>query len=88
MQENDHVIDLGNELIVKVKYAGSEYSLREPSVAEIDAFRSKDADKDGAAVLIAFLTELGMPNEVVKKMGMSKAKQLVDGLMEFLTKKK
>jgi hypothetical protein len=34
------------------------------------------------------LAKLGMPKDIVLNMGMSKARQLVDGLMDMLTKKK
>lgn len=81
-------IDLGSELEIKVKYAGAEYALREPTVAEVEQFSKEDIASGGIETLVVFLERLGMPREVIMGMGMSKAKQLVDGLMELLTKKK
>lgn len=81
-----HEIDLGDELKITVKYAGQAYAVREPTVGEIDWFREQK-DVEGSAVVVAFLSKLGMPAEVVKAMGMSKAKQLIDGLMDMLVKK-
>lgn len=83
-----HEIDLGSEVEFNIKYAGKEYSMREPTVEEIDQFRAQDVDKAGAAFLVEFLDKLGMPKDVVLKMGMSKARQLIDGMMDMITKKK
>lgn len=80
-------LDLGDDLTFKIKSSGKEYTLREPSVAEIDSFRG-NAEADGAKVLVRLLTTLGMPEDVVLNMGMSKAKRLVDWMLEELTKKK
>ncbi len=81
-------IDLGSELEIKVKYSGTDYVLREPTVAEVEQFSKEDVASGGVETLVVFLERLGMPKEVIMKMGMSKAKQLVDGLMDLLTKKK
>ncbi len=81
-------IDLGSEIQIKVKYAGTDYSLREPTVGEIDAFREKGTDGASIMVLVDLLEKLGMPRDVVVKMGMSKVTSLVDGIMDLLTKKK
>jgi hypothetical protein len=83
-----HKIDLGNELVIDVAYAGQEYKLREPTVGELDQFRAANIEVDGVSPIVELLTRLGMPKEVILKMGMSKARQLVDGLMDVLTKKK
>jgi hypothetical protein len=83
-----HEIDLGDELKISVKYAGQTYSLREPTVSEIDAFREQATDADSMQKLVALLERLGMPKGIVEKMGMSKARQLIDGLLDLLTKKK
>lgn len=81
-------IDLGSEIQINVKYGGKEYSMREPTVAEIEKFRTKEEEKAGADALLDFLDTLGMPKDVVSQMGMSKAKKLVDDLMDLVTKKK
>lgn len=78
-------IDLGSEVQIKIKYAGAEYLLREPTVEEIEAYQNQE----GKGVSLAGLLEqLGMPKEVVGKMGVSKARQLVEGLLDLITKKK
>lgn len=79
-------IDLGQDLEFKVKYSGKDYLLREPTVAEIEKFKDSEAvKKDG---VIGFLAALGMPEDVVKAMPVSKLKKLVDGLVEGLSQKK
>jgi hypothetical protein len=83
-----HEIDLGDEIKLKVKYAGQEFQLREPTVGELDAFKSENLEDSGATFIADFLAKLGMPKDIVLNMGMSKARQLVDGLMDMLTKKK
>ncbi len=86
----EHEIDLGDELVINVKYAGQEYKLREPRVDEIDKFRARADAKEGDSMdaLVMLMTELGMPKEVIMKMGMSKVRDLIDWLMATLTKKK
>lgn len=79
-----HIIDLGDDDVkFTVKYKGQEYNLREPLVSEVESL--KDGDKLNAP---EFLGQLGMPSEVVSSMGISKARALIDGLMELVTKKK
>ena len=81
-------IDLGNEVEFEVNYAGQTYKMREPLVEEVDAFRTKGVTDDSSKVLVNFLEALGMPADVVNKMGMSKAKMLVESITEFINKKK
>ncbi len=82
---NLHEIDLGDEIQIKVTYKGKAYTLREPTVGEVEFL--KDNEAAGLDVPI-FLSKLGMPADVVKNMGMSKAKAVVEGLMDLVTKKK
>lgn len=79
-------IDLGADVEFRVKYSGKEYVLREPTVQEIEKFKDESAvQKDS---VIALLARLGMPEETVKAMPVSKVKKLIDGLVEGLSQKK
>ena len=80
--QNNQVIDLGDEIKFTVKYKGKEYVLREPSVAEAESL------KENPNGFLDFLAQLGMPKEVLMAMGLSKAKALVEGMLELVTKKK
>lgn len=80
-----HEIDLGEEITFKVKYKGVEYSLVEPTVAQIEKLR-KSEDRDG--FLVDFLNELGLPKDVVSGMGMSKATTLLESITNLVSKKK
>jgi hypothetical protein len=77
-------IDLGDEVKVKVKWKGRDYELREPTVAEVEKIG------EGAAQMsvIDFLTKLGLPGDVAGAMGVSKARALIDGITDLVTKKK
>jgi hypothetical protein len=82
-----HKIDLGDEVKIEVSYKTEVYTLREPTVAELESFKS--ADEAGSVdALINLLEKLGMPKDVVMGMGMSKAQQLFEGLVAVITKKK
>lgn len=79
-----HVIDLGDEIPVKVNFKGQTYSLREPTVGECENLKL-----DGDTLDVPkFLSNLGMPIAVVNGMGLSRARMLVEGLMDLVTKKK
>lgn len=78
-------IDLGEDIQVKVKWKCKEYSLREPTVDECEALKSTDEQKID---VVKFLANLGMPADVTKSMGISKATKLVEGLMDLIGKKK
>lgn len=76
-------IDLGDDLEFTVKYKGQAYKLREPTVAEIETLQS-DEKKD----MVSFLATLGMPADVTKNLGISKANKVVEGMLELVGKKK
>jgi hypothetical protein len=82
----ENVIDLGEDVKIKVKYKGKEYSLREPMVEEVEALSGENGMANFKAV--DFLSKLGMPADVLNKMPMSKVKGLVEGLTDMLLKKK
>ena len=79
-------IDLGEDIVFTVKYGGAEYSLREPTVSEIEMF--KENGEQGSAPVIGLLNKLGMPESVLNKMPVSKIRKLVDGLVGGMTEKK
>ncbi len=78
-------IDLGDEIQIKVKFKGKEYTLREPTVGECENLKETES---ASLDVPGFLSTLGMPAEIVKGMGLSKARALVEGLMDLVTKKK
>jgi hypothetical protein len=82
-----HTIDLGEEVKFKVVYKGQEFTLREPTVGEIEKMKSAE-NMDSADFIAGFLNQLGFDGELVKGMGVSKAKILIDGLTDLVTKKK
>lgn len=85
-----HLIDLGEDLAIKVKYKGREIDLREPTLKEMESFNSlsKDAESDSVEFISTFLCQLGAPDDFAKTLGISKAKRLLEEIVELLTKKK
>lgn len=79
-------IDLGDEIKIKVKYATKEYSLREPTVSEVQ--KLSESDKKSFDAVTEFLEVLGLPRDIISGMGVSKASKLVDGLTDMLVKKR
>lgn len=82
-----HEIDLGDDVVFKVKYGGKEYELREPTVSEVSKFKEM-GEAEGKDFVLNMLEKLGMPREVAQDMPMSKLKKLVDGIVNGLTEKK
>jgi hypothetical protein len=79
-------IDLGADTVIKVKWRGQEYSLREPTVRELEQF--KESNKDESSKVFEFVEMLGMPKGVIDDMPASKAKHLFDGLLGAITQGK
>ena len=77
-------IDLGDGL-VNVKFQGQIYKLREPSMDDIDKFKD---DKEGGRFIEKFMKDLGMPEEVIKKMGILTQKKFLDQLIKPISEKK
>jgi hypothetical protein len=77
------MIDLGDEVKLDVRYKGQVYAVREPTVSEIESLESGDKMN-----VTDFLVQLGMPRDVVLTMGVSKARALIEGITEVVTKKK
>jgi hypothetical protein len=78
-------IDLGDNIVFKVTYAGKEFRLREPTVREVQNFKDKE---EGADLVTELLTKLGMPKEVLEEMPVSKIKKLIDGIVGGMSEKK
>ena len=83
-------IDLGEEIIFKVALGDKTYELREPSVLEMSAFKTKiDASEDtGLAEMVNLLVVIGMPKKVVENLGIQKMNKLVEGILGGVTEKK
>ncbi len=80
-------LDLGADIEFNVKYGGKEYKLREPTVMEIETFKTED-EGGAKGAITALLEKLGMPQGVVETMPMSKVRKLIEGLIEGMTGKK
>ncbi len=80
-------IDLGNEVVFKVKLNGEVYSLREPTVKDIRVLNQKGEDKSDESV-IDFIVSLGMPQKIADNLGLMKLKKLSEGLVSTFQEKK
>ena len=87
---SEHIIDLGDEVIFKVKLAGKEYKLSEPTARQVRTFQkeSKDSKDEDVASFCNFVTRLGLPSEVAADLGITKIKKLAEGLVGGLNEKK
>jgi hypothetical protein len=83
-----HIIDLGEDISFLVKYKGKEISLREPTLSEIEMFQDQDSSDNSLKSIELFLKKLGAPDGFAGELGVSKAKILVEDIVEKLTKKK
>ena len=83
-------IDLGSDVVFSVKYNGQQYQLTEPSLEQVEEYQKAVKGKDEDPTfddLVGFLSSLGIPSEVLRKMGITKLKKLTDGLLGGLEKK-
>lgn len=86
-------IDLGDGGVT-VKFKGVVHTLREPTMDDVDKFQAEakkavDAGEEADGRFIEkFLQELGMPEEVVKQMGLITQRRFLDQLMKPITEKK
>lgn len=82
-------IDLGDEVVFNVKYKGKVHKLREPTTDEVNKYMElTQGDDKSMSPFIAFVTELGLPQDVAGGLGITKIKKLADGLIGGLTEKK
>ena len=77
-----HEIDLGSEVIINVKMGDKVYALREPTLDDIESMSNVDSGDTKAAnkMLQDFVIGLGMPEDVVKSLGIIRLKKLSEGL--------
>lgn len=75
-------IDLGSEVVIKVKVGSEVYELREPTLDDIE--KMSDIDKEDVKAsnkaLQDFIIGLGMPKDVVKSLGFLRMNKLAKGL--------
>lgn len=75
-------IDLGNEIVIKVKMGKKTYELREPTLNDIE--KMSDVDKEDVKAsnkaLQDFIISLGMPEDVVESLGFMRMQKLAQGL--------
>ncbi len=83
-------IDLGNEIIIKVKMGAEVYELREPTVSDIEkmAMVEEGDVKASNRALQDFIIGLGMPEQVVESLGFMRMKKLAEGLTSSFSEKK
>lgn len=75
-------IDLGKEIVIKVKMGAEVYELREPTLDDIERMTAVDKDdvKASNKALQEFIIGLGMPEDVVKSLGFMRMTKLAKGL--------
>lgn len=78
------LIDLGDEVEIKVKVGSQEYKLREPTQADIEILQGEDKNN----AFYEFVEKLGLPTDVSRSLGLMRLKKLADGLTGILEEKK
>jgi len=82
-------IDLGAEIVIKVKMGAKSYELREPTLDDIEKMADKGKDdKSANRALQDFIIDLGMPEDVARSLGVMKLKTLAEGLTSSFSEKK
>lgn len=79
-------IDLGQEIVFKVKLGANCYELREPTLRDVKKLRAQDDDEEKA--FEDFLIDLGMPKDVLENLGVFKLKKLSESLISTFNEKK
>jgi hypothetical protein len=80
-------LDLGSSVNYSVKFDGKEYMLAEPTVAQVQ--KHQDGLSDGSIEAFnALLVDIGMPQDVVLQLGISKVKTLGEFILGNLSEKK
>lgn len=83
------LIDLGDEVVFKVKVGEQTYDLKEPNESQIMALAENDGDdNESFAKLKGFMVELGMPADVVSSLGVFRLKKFIEALTGELSEKK
>lgn len=80
-------IDLGEDVVFKVKLSGKIYELREPTVKDVKVLQTAgEGDSDEA--ILDFIISLGMPKDVANNLGLMKLQKLSKGLVSTFDEKK
>lgn len=84
------MIDLGDSSTrgYDVKINGEMYRLREPNIEDTEFLESMDVGKNSLRSFVTFVTRLGLPSEVAKKLSVAQIKLLTEGLMPRPDEKK
>lgn len=80
-------IDLGNEIVFKVKLNGQTHEMREPTLKDVKNFQAGSAENAEQGFL-DFVVSLGLPLDVAENMGVTKLKKLSESLIVSFDEKK
>jgi hypothetical protein len=80
-------INLDSEILVRAKFGGQTFELREPTVKQVQAFQKMMKDGDEMDSYLEFLEDLGLPKDVTENLGITKLQKLSEGLLGNFEKK-
>lgn len=84
-------IDIGSEVVIKVKMGDKTHQLREPLFEDVDKLNAevKKTPEDNQILCFRdFIIDLGFPATEAKKLGIFRLRKLVDGLVGAFKEKK
>lgn len=83
-------IDLGNEKDrgFNVKVNGESYFLREPNVEDTEFLTANNDSANSLKAFVSFIVQLGLPEEVAKKLSVAQIQILSQGLTPDMSDKK
>lgn len=81
------LIDLSDEIIFKVKIGTEVIELREPTVQDMENHED-NLNSGGFGGLKCFLVDIGMPEDKMNSLGITKVTKLVKGIVGGLDEKK
>ena len=81
-------IDLGSAVQFKVKLGDKAWTLREPTLKDVRAFRQASQGEDSDEAFVAFLDSLGLPKADAETLGILKLKKLAESLISSFDEKK
>lgn len=84
------MFDFGNEKNVEFKLKGKSYSLRYPTLKDVNKFRKllKSQEVDEVDASIDFLCNLGGEKEIIESLRISQLNVLVEELTQEISSKK
>jgi hypothetical protein len=83
-------LDLGSKAVMNVKVNGEEYPIEAPTVSQTEKYQKaikKKGDSDQMEAFSIFMVDLGMPEEVMKKLDVVQVRKLSEGLIGLVEKK-